>query len=192
MPLEERVYRHRCVEPWSMVVPWTGYPLRALIEKFRPLSTANFVRFVSFDRPDEAIGQRSQPWYPWPFYEALRMDEAINELAFVATGIYGEPLPKQHGAPLRLVVPWKYGFKSLKSIARIEFLERQPSTFWPDVWPLEYGFYSNVVPTVPHPRWSQAEEVPLGELDPIPTRLFNGYAPFVGHLYDPALLTYIS
>jgi len=190
--LEERVYRHRCVEAWSMVVPWTGYPLRKLLEKFRPLSSANYVRFVSFDRPDQAIGQSSQPWYPWPFYEALRMDEALNDLAFVATGIYGEPLPKQHGAPWRLALPWKYGFKSAKSIARIEFLSDAPTTFWPDVWPQEYGFYSNVNPDVAHPRWSQAEEQPLGELQLVPTRLFNGYTDYVGDLYDPALLTYIS
>jgi len=190
--LEERVYRHRCVERWSMVVPWTGYPLRTLVEHFRPLSTASWIRFVSFDRPDQAIGQFGQPWYPWPYYEALRMDEALNDLAFVATGIYGAPLPKQHGAPWRLVLPWKYGFKSPKAIHRIEFLKDQPSTFWPDVWPQEYGFYSNVNPDVPHPRWSQAQETPLGEAGPIPTRLFNGYEAQVGSLYDPSLLTYIS
>lgn len=190
--LEQRTYRHRCVEAWSMVVPWIGYPLRELLEKFRPLSSANYVRFVSFDRPTQAIGQFDQPWYPWPFYEALRMDEALNDLAFVATGIYGEPLPKQHGAPWRLVLPWKYGFKSPKAIVRIEFLRDRPPTFWNDVWPSEYGFYSNVNPDVSHPRWSQKDERPLGEVETIPTRLFNGYADYVGDLYDPDLLTYIS
>ncbi len=129
--LETRTYRHRCVERWSMVVPWVGYPLRKLMEKFRPLSSANYVRFVSFDRPDQAIGQFSQPWFPWPFYEALRMDEALHDLAFVATGIYGEPLPKQHGAPWRMVLPWKYGFKSPKSIVRIEFLRERHRRFGP-------------------------------------------------------------
>ncbi len=190
--LEERVYRHRCVERWSMVVPWTGYPLAKLIQKFRPLSAAKYVRFTSFDRKDQAVGQAIQPWYPWPFYEALRLDEALNDLAFVATGVYGEPLPKQHGAPWRLAIPWKYGFKSAKSIAKIEFLREQPSTFWPDVWPEEYGFYSNVNPAVKHPRWSQEVELPLGTFAEIPTRLFNGYEEFVGDLYDPDLLTYIS
>lgn len=190
--LEQRTYRHRCVEAWSMVVPWIGYPLRELLEKFRPLSSANYVRFVSFDRPTQAIGQSDQPWYPWPFYEALRMDEALNDLAFVATGIYGEPLPKQHGAPWRLVLPWKYGFKSPKAIVRIEFLRDRPPTFWNDVWPSEYGFYSNVNPDVSHPRWSQKDERPLGEVETIPTQLFNGYADYVGDLYDADLLTYIS
>ena len=190
--LEERVYRHRCVEAWSMVVPWTGYPLRKLIEKFRPLSSANYVRFVSFDRPEQAVGHSSQPWYPWPFYEALRMDEAMNDLAFVATGIYGAPLPKQNGAPWRLALPWKYGYKSPKSISRIEFLEAEPPTFWSDVWPEEYGFYSNVNPDVDHPRWSQRFERPLGEIEPLQTQLFNGYTDYVGDLYDPSLLTYIS
>jgi sulfoxide reductase catalytic subunit YedY len=190
--LEERIYRHRCVEAWSMAVPWVGYPLRKLIEKFRPLSSANYVRFVSFDRPDQAIGQFSQPWYPWPFFEALRMDEALHDLAWVATGMYGEPLTKQNGAPWRLAIPWKYGFKSLKSISRIEFLREEPSTFWPEVGPEEYGFYSNVNPAVAHPRWSQAEEMPIGTSDIIPTQFLNGYAEYVEDLYDPVLHTYIS
>ena len=190
--LEERVYRHRCVEAWSMVVPWTGYPLVKLIDKMRPLSSAQYVRFVTFDRPEQAVGQRIQPAYPWPYYEGLRLDEARHELAFVVTGVFGEPLPKQHGAPWRLAVPWKYGFKSSKSIVRIEFTREQPPTFWNAVQPSEYGFYSNVNPRVPHPRWSQAQERPLGTNERIPTELFNGYAEFVSGLYDEQLLTYIS
>jgi sulfoxide reductase catalytic subunit YedY len=190
--LEERVYRHRCVERWAMTVPWIGYPLAKLIDKFRPLSSANYVRFVSFSRPEEAVGQRIQPDFPWPYYEALRLDEARNELAFVVTGVYGEPLPKQHGAPWRLALPWKYGFKSTKSMVRIEFLRDEPSTFWKDSEPSEYGFYSNVNPHVPHPRWSQSFETPLGTSAVVETQLFNGYQDYVGDLYDPALLEYIS
>ena len=190
--LEERLYRHRCVEAWSIRVPWTGYPLAKLIQKFKPLSSANYVRFVSFDRPEEAIGQRLQPSHPWPYFEALRMDEALNELAFVVTGVYGEPLPKQHGAPWRLAIPWKYGFKSAKGIVRIEFVSGRPSTFWTTVEPSEYGFYSNVNPLVPHPRWSQAQELPVGTSVFEATRAFNGYGQFVEDLYDPQLMTYIS
>lgn len=190
--LEERVYRHRCVERWSMVVPWTGYPLARLIQKFRPLSSANYVRFVGFDRPNEAIGQQIPGIYPWPYYEALRMDEALNELAFMVTGVFGEPLPKQHGAPWRLALPWKYGFKGPKSIVRIEFTRERPPTFWSDVWSDEYGFYSNVNPDVPHPRWSQRWETPIGTEEQRATTLFNGYGSYVADLYDPDLLTYIS
>lgn len=175
-----------------MVVPWTGYPLRKLIEKLEPRSTASYVRFVSFDRPEQAVGQTGQPWYPWPYFEGLRMDEAMNELAFVATGIYGEPLPKQHGAPWRLVIPWKYGFKSIKAISLIEFTRERPATFWPDIWPNEYGFYSNVNPAVDHPRWSQLWETPLGTDEQLRTRTHNGYFDFVADLYDPELMTYIS
>ena len=191
--LEERVYRLRCVEAWSIVVPWTGFPLSKLLSKFRPLSSANYVRFMSFDRPHQAIGQRDQPWYPWPFYEGLRMDEALHELAFVATGVYGHPLPKQNGAPWRLAMPWSYGFKSPKAISRIEFVRERPTTFWSDVWPDAYGFYSNVNPVVPHPDWSQEYETPLtpGE-EPILTQVFNGYAPYVRKLYDPEVMTYRS
>ena len=190
--LEERLYRHRCVERWSMVVPWTGYPLAKLIQKFRPLSSANYVRFVTFDRPDEAVGQLIQANLPWPFFEALRLDEAMNELAFVATGVFGEPLPKQHGAPWRLAIPWKYGFKSAKSMVRIEFTREQPSTFWPTITPDEYGFYSNVNPSVAHPRWTQMWDRPLGTSLRLDTMLFNGYESYVSDLYDPSLLTYIS
>jgi sulfoxide reductase catalytic subunit YedY len=190
--LEERLYRHRCVERWSMVVPWTGYPLAKLIDKLMPLSSAEYVRFVTFDRPDEAVGQRIQPSFPWPYFEGLRLDEARNELAFVVTGVFGEPLPKQHGAPWRLALPWKYGFKSAKSIVRIEFTREPPPTFWNVLAPHEYGFYSNVNPGVAHPRWSQEFETPLGTSTQIRTQLFNGYQSFVSDLYDPELLTYIS
>lgn len=190
--LEERVSRLRCVERWSMVVPWTGYPLRKLIEKARPLSSANWVRFTSFDRPAEAIGQFGLPFYPWPFNEALRMDEAMHDLAFVATGVYDEPLPKQNGSPLRLALPWKYGFKSIKAFEKIEFLRDPPKTFWTEFAPQEYGFYSNVNPDVAHPRWSQVEEFRLGSLVSRPTELFNGYGAWVASLYDPDLLTYRS
>ena len=148
---------------------------------------------MSFDRPDQAIGQRDQPWYPWPFYEGLRMDEALHKLAFVATGVYGHPLPKQNGAPWRLAIPWKYGFKSPKAISRIEFVRERPTTFWSDVWPDAYGFYSNVNPAMPHPEWSQEHETPLtpGE-EPILTQVFNGYAPYVRKLFDPEVMTYRS
>jgi len=182
--IEERLYRLRCVEGWSMVVPWSGYPLAKLIQKFRPLSSATHVRFVSFDRPQEAVGQRIQPDLPWPFFEGLRLDEALNELAFVATGVYGEPLPKQHGAPWRLAIPWKYGFKSPKSIVKIEFLNYQPPTFWTTITPREYGFYSNVNPDVSHPRWSQASERRIGSFFRMRTEPFNGYADQVASLYD--------
>ncbi len=190
--LEERVYRFRCVEAWAMVVPWTGFPLRKLLQKAEPLSSARYLRFVSFDRPGQAVGQRTQTWYSWPYYEGLRMDEAMNELAMVVTGVYGEPLPKQHGAPLRIITPWKYGFKSPKSIVRIEFLRERPPTFWNDLAPNEYGFFSNVNPEVPHPRWSQATERILGSDERVPTDLFNGYGEWVGELYDPALLERLS
>lgn len=183
MPLEERVYRFRCVEAWAMTVPWTGFPLADLIKECRPLSKATYVRFVSVNRPKEMPGIESQHWYPWPYYEGLRMDEAMNDLAFVATGMYGEPLPKQNGAPLRLALPWKYGYKGAKAIVRIEFTNRQPATFWNDLQPTEYGFLSNVNPNIPHPRWSQASEELITTGERVPTQLFNGYAKWVGDLY---------
>ncbi len=181
-PLEERVYRHRCVEAWSMVVPWTGFPLGSLIARARPRSAARFVRFLAFLKPEEAAGQKEHTWYPWPYYEALTIGEATNELAFLVTGIYGHALPVQHGAPLRLALPWKYGFKSIKGIVRIELVDRQPKTFWSDV-SSEYDFGANVNPNVPHPRWSQATERVIDTGDRIPTRIFNGYAGQVGDLY---------
>lgn len=181
-PLEERLYRHRCVEAWAMAVPWTGFPLADLLRKAEPLPTARHVRFVSFDRPQEAGRQ----WWrsdPWPYTEGLTLAEATNELAFLATGMYGHPLLKQHGAPIRLVVPWKYGFKSAKSIVRIELTEEQPATFWNTLSPHEYDFWANVNPAVPHPRWSQAKERMLGTGEVRPTQPYNGYGEWVARLY---------
>lgn len=183
MPLEERVYRFRCVEAWAMTVPWTGFPLRRLIEECRPLSRATHVRFVSVNRPKEMPGIEKQHWYPWPYYEGLRMEEATNELAFVVTGMYGEPLPKQNGSPIRLALPWKYGYKGPKAIVRVEFIDREPPTFWNDLQPTEYGFLSNVNPNIPHPRWSQASEELITSGERVPTQLFNGYGEWVADLY---------
>lgn len=182
-PLEERVYRFRCVEAWSMVVPWVGFPFKKLIDAVQPTSTAKYIRLVTFDRPEQAVGQKTQKWYPWPYYEGLTMAEATNELTLLATGIYGHALPKQHGAPIRLITPWKYGYKSIKSIVKIEFVEKQPPTFWNDLAPNEYGFTSNVNPTVPHPRWSQATERVIDTGQRIPTLLYNGYGEYVSSLY---------
>lgn len=181
-PLEERIYRHRCVEAWAMVVPWTGFPLAALLRKAEPLPGAKYVRFVSFDRPQEASHQRSRSM-PWPYNEGLTLAEATNELAFVATGMYGHPLLKQHGAPVRLVVPWKYGYKSAKSVVKVELTAEQPATFWNTMQPREYDFEANVNPEVPHPRWSQASEQMLGTRERHPTVLYNGYGEWVGGLY---------
>jgi sulfoxide reductase catalytic subunit YedY len=183
MPLEERLCRFRCVEAWAMAVPWTGFPLRHLIERVEPTSRATHIRFVTVHRPQEMPGIDSAPWYPWPYYEGLTMTEAMNELTLLATGIYGHRLPPQHGAPIRLVVPWKYGYKSIKSIVRIEFVAGQPPTFWNDLIPQEYGFTSNVDPTVPHPRWSQETERLIGTGDRVATLPFNGYGEWVAHLY---------
>ena len=183
MDLEERLYRFRCVEAWAMTVPWTGFPLSKLIEQCKPLSSATHVRFVSVNRPSQMVGIERQHWYPWPYYEALRMDEAMHELAFVVTGMYGEPLPKQNGSPLRLALPWKYGYKGPKAIVRIEFTNKQPGTFWNDLQPDEYGFLSNVNPNIPHKRWSQASEELLETQERVPTQLFNGYDEWVGGLY---------
>jgi len=184
--LEERLYRFRCVEAWSATIPWTGFPLRRLIEYCRPLSSATHVAFLSVNRPKEMPGIRRQNWYPWPYYEGLRMDEAMHELAFVATGMYGEPLPKQNGSPVRLALPWKYGYKGPKAFVRLEFVDREPKTFWNDLAPNEYSFLSNVNPNVPHPRWSQATErfmVDVGDFRRIPTQFMNGYGDLVGNLY---------
>jgi methionine sulfoxide reductase catalytic subunit len=182
MPLEERLYRHRCVEAWAMAVPWTGFPMKAFLNYARPLGSAKYVAMQTFLKPEVASGQK-QFWYPWPYTEGLAIDEAANELAFLATGIYGKPLPKQFGAPLRLAIPWKYGFKSVKSIVRVEFTEKRPKSFWEEIQPEEYGFWANVNPDVPHPRWSQAQEELLGEGRKVPTLLYNGYAEQVAHLY---------
>jgi len=182
MPLEERLYRHRCVEAWSMAVPWSGFPLAALVDLARPLGSAKYVRMETFLDPDTAPGQR-QVWYPWPYVDGLSMAEATHDLAFVATGLYGKPIPKQNGAPLRLAVPWKYGFKSIKSLVRLTFTEERPVSFWEQIAANEYGFWANVNPEVPHPRWSQAYERPLGGSEKVPTLLYNGYEEFVGPLY---------
>lgn len=183
MPLEERIYSLRCVEAWSMVVPWTGFPLRELLQVVEPLDGARYLRFETLMRPRQMPGIGRQRHYPWPYGEGLHILEARNELALLASGIYGHPLPKQHGAPLRLVVPWKYGFKSIKSIVRITFTAEQPATFWSRAVPREYGFWANVNPDVPHARWSQATERPIPDGDPIPTQIFNGYGEQVAHLY---------
>jgi sulfoxide reductase catalytic subunit YedY len=180
---EERIYRLRCVEAWSMVIPWTGFTLSSLLQEVEPTSDAKYVRFETVYRPDEMPGQ-SSPFYPWPYQEGLRLDEAMNDLTILATGLYGEPMPNQNGAPIRLVVPWKYGFKSIKSITKIELVEEQPTTLWSMVGPNEYGFYSNVNPEVSHPRWSQASERRIGELGRRPSLMFNGYAEQVAYLYD--------
>ena len=183
MPLEERVYRHRCVEAWSMAVPWSGFPLKALVDLARPLGGTTYLRMETFLDPDRASGQK-QFWYPWPYVEGLTIAEATHELAFIATGLYGKPIPRQNGAPLRLAVPWKYGFKSIKSIVRFTFTDERPLNFWQEIQDNEYGFWANVNPEVPHPRWSQAEETPLGSTMKVPTVLYNGYAEFVADLYQ--------
>ncbi len=184
MELEERIYRLRCVEAWALVIPWTGFPLRRWIEKLQPLSSARYVKFTTFLNPNIAAGQKRRFWEPWPYTEGLRLDEAMHPLSFIATGIYGHALPPQNGAPLRLVVPWKHGFKSIKSIARIEFTREEPDTFWQSVSPLEYDFLANVRPEVPYARWEQAyERMPGRGEELIPTQPFNGYAAEVAHLY---------
>jgi methionine sulfoxide reductase catalytic subunit len=182
-PQEERIYRLRCVEAWSMVIPWEGFALAGLLKMVEPTSDAKFVRFETVFRPEEMPGQKS-PFYPWPYQEGLRLDEAMNDLTFLATGLYGEPNVPQNGAPIRLVVPWKYGFKSIKSIVKIELVAEQPATLWNTTAPNEYGFYSNVNPDVDHPRWSQASERRIGELNRRPTLPFNGYGEQVALLYD--------
>jgi sulfoxide reductase catalytic subunit YedY len=179
---EERVYRHRCVEAWSMVVPWLGIPLGRLIDRLEPTSRAKYVEFTTLLDPAQMPGQR-RGILDWPYVEALRMDEARHPLTLLVTGLYGKPLPNQNGAPLRLVVPWKYGFKGGKSIVRIRFLERQPATTWNVAAPDEYGFYANVNPEVDHPRWSQARERRIGEFFKRKTLPFNGYAGQVASLY---------
>lgn len=182
MPLEERYYRHRCVEAWSMTAPWSGFPFKALIDYARPLSGARYVRMETFLDPEIAIGQRAS-WYPWPYVEGITMAEAMNDLAFLVTGAYGKPLAKQFGAPLRLALPWKYGFKSIKSITRFSFVTERPVSFWEEIQPREYGFWANVNPKVPHSRWSQATERILGTNERVPTLLFNGYSESVADLY---------
>ncbi len=179
---EERLYHFRCVERWAMNVPWSGFPLRKLIEKASPKSSAKHVRFFTALDERQMPGVREAHWYDWPYVEALRLDEAMNELAFVATGIYGEPLLKQHGAPLRIVVPWKYGYKNPKSIVRIEFVAEEPKIFW-QIQAHEYGYLSNVNPYIPHPRWSQAISHSLEDNRRFETPIFNGYGEYVAKLY---------
>jgi len=181
MPLEERLYRHRCVEAWSMTMPWTGFPLKKLVDYAKPLGSAKYIRFETFMDPKMAPGQRG--FFPWPYVEALTMAEATNDLALMVTGAYGKPLAKTFGAPLRLHTPWKYGFKSIKSIVKISFVEKRPETFWEAAGPGEYGFWANVNPQVPHPRWSQATEEVISTGDRRPTLLFNGYGEQVADLY---------
>lgn len=180
--LEERIYRHRCVETWSMVVPWTGFPLSQLVKLAGPKAEAKYLRVESFMDPSVAPEQ-SAPQYPWPYVEGLSLAEATNDLAFIATGIYGKPMPTQHGAPIRLVTPWKYGFKSAKSLVKFSFVTKKPESFWMMLGPDEYGFWANVNPKVAHPRWSQASEHRLGTGETLPTRLFNGYEEQVASLY---------
>lgn len=182
--IEERVYRHRCVEAWAMTVPWSGFPMKALVDIARPLSGAKYVRMETLADKDQMPGLR-QFWYPWPYVEGVTMAEATNDLAFMVVGLYGKPLPPQNGAPLRLALPWKYGFKSTKSIVRLTFTDQRPVSFWEELQDAEYGFWANVNPKVDHPRWSQATEWVLGEdrNNRVPTLLFNGYAEFVADLY---------
>ncbi|WP_020564271.1 protein-methionine-sulfoxide reductase catalytic subunit MsrP [Methylosarcina fibrata] len=181
-PLEERIYRMRCVEGWSMVIPWIGFPLAELIKQVEPTGNAKFVEFISLHDPEQMPGQRSSV-LNWPYREGLRIDEAMHPLTLLTVGLYGEVLPNQNGAPVRIVVPWKYGFKSAKSIVKIRFVEMQPISSWTEAGPDEYGFYSNVNPDVPHRRWSQAKERRIGEFFKRNTLPFNGYAEQVAHLY---------
>ena len=183
MPLEERLYRHRCVEAWSMAIPWSGFPMAKLVELAQPLSSAKYIKMETFVDREVASGQRAS-WYPWPYVEGLTMGEATNELAFLVTGAYGKPVSKSQGAPLRLAVPWKYGFKSIKSITHFTFTDQRPRTFWEALQASEYGFWANVNPQVPHPRWSQASEELIGIGERRPTLLFNGYAEYVASLYQ--------
>ncbi|HVL70411.1 MAG TPA: protein-methionine-sulfoxide reductase catalytic subunit MsrP [Beijerinckiaceae bacterium] len=182
MPIEERLYRLRCVEAWAMAVPWTGFPMKALLDLARPLGSARYVRMQSFLDRNVAPGQR-QIWYPWPYTEGLTIAEAANELTFLATGVYGKPLGNQFGAPLRVAIPWKYGFKSGKSLVRFTFTDQRPKSFWEALQPSEYGFWANVNPAVTHPRWSQATERMLGTNEQRPTVIYNGYGEYVAQLY---------
>jgi sulfoxide reductase catalytic subunit YedY len=185
---EERIYRFRCVEAWSMVIPWVGFPLAKLLKEVEPMSDAAYVRFETLLDPEQMPGQKADN-FPWPYAEGLRLDEAMHDLTILATGLYGKSLLPQNGAPIRVVIPWKYGFKSIKSIIKIELVTDQPDTFWTKVGPQEYGFYANVNPAVNHPRWSQATEHRIGEDNPRKTFLFNGYAEEVADLYKGMDLT---
>lgn len=186
--IEERIYRLRCVEAWSMVIPWNGFTLASLLKEVEPTSDAKYVRFETLLDESQMPGTKNK-LYPWPYQEGLRIDEAMNDLTLLATGLYGEMLPNQNGAPIRLVVPWKYGFKSIKSIIKIELTDKEPDTMWSTIAPNEYGFYANVNPNVDHPRWSQASERRIGELKRRETLMFNGYAEEVAYLYEGMDLT---
>ena len=182
--IEERIYRHRCVEAWAMTLPWSGFEFSKLIEYVQPLNNAKYVQFETFLDPKIARGQK-QKWYPWPYTEGITIQEASNTLTFMATGLYGKELPKQNGAPFRLVLPWKYGFKSIKSIKKITFTDRKPISFWENLQPSEYGFWANVNPNIPHARWSQENEKLIGDdIKVVPTQIFNGYGKYVEHLYN--------
>ncbi len=183
MPLEERLYRHRCVEAWSFTVPWSGFAMKALVDLAKPLGSAKYVKMETFMNPKVAPEQ-NKFFYPWPYTEGLTMAEATNELTFLVTGMYGKPAPKQNGAPLRLAVPWKYGFKSVKSIVHFEFTDKRPETYWEALQSHEYGFWANVNPAVPHPRWSQASERVIGTDSRVPTLIYNGYGDYVASMYD--------
>ncbi len=180
--LEERVYRHRCVETWAMTVPWTGFPLSQLVKLADPLGSAKYVVFQTAQDPKTMPGLDS-PFYPWPYIEGVTMEEAANDLAFISTGMYGKPLPPQDGGPIRLTLPWKYGFKSAKALAKVTFTDKRPINFWQAIAPSEYGFWANVNPAVSHPRWSQASERLLGSDEKVPTVIYNGYGDFVASLY---------
>ncbi len=181
-PQEERLYRHRCVEAWAMAVPWTGVPMSRLVKLVQPKAEAKYVRLETFFDPSVAIGQR-QSWYPWPYVEGMTIDEAMNEMAFIGTGLYGRAMENQNGAPLRIVLPWKYGFKSIKSIVKMTFTDQRPVSFWEKLAANEYGFWANVNPDVDHPRWSQATERMLGTGKRVATQLYNGYGEQVAYLY---------
>jgi sulfoxide reductase catalytic subunit YedY len=180
--LEDRVYRHRCVEAWSMVVPWTGFPMSRLVALAAPLSSAKYVVFETLADRKTMPGLR-QVWYPWPYIDSVTMAEATNDLAFIPTGMYGKPLPPQNGGPIRIHLPWKYGFKSVKSIIKVTFTDQRPVGYWEKLQNTEYGFWANVNPAVPHPRWSQASERVLGSDERIPTEIYNGYGAFVAAMY---------
>ncbi len=180
--VEERVYRHRCVEAWAMTVPWTGFPLNQLLKIAEPLGSAKYVVFETLQ--DKSMPGLQSPFYPWPYIEGLAIDEAANDMAFISTGLYGKPLPPQNGGPIRLTLPWKYGFKSAKALAKVSFTDKRPVNFWQAIQPSEYGFWANVNPDVSHPRWSQARERLLGSNEMVPTQIYNGYGEFVAGLYS--------
>ena len=180
--LEERIYRHRCVEAWAMTVPWTGFPMTELLRLAEPLGAAKYLAFETVQ--DKTMVGLNQPLYPWPYVDGLAIDEAANELAFITTGMYGKPLPPQNGGPIRMTTPWKYGFKQVKSIVKVTFTEKRPRCFWQDINASEYGFWANVNPAVDHPRWSQAHERLLGSNEMVPTQIYNGYGDFVAGLYS--------